>query len=388
MKAIILKEHYQRLRNSPEKLNIYGFVRENENVVNILQVEKAELAYPPKIGDLRDKEESLPLLVTNHGRLELYYRKPNGLTPLEFEVIDLEDSFKRTPFPKKLLNKLNSSCVLIFGLGSGGGRLATCLARDNLGAFKLVDPDRFSIENLRRHECDLSDLGRYKVHGVKERIQRISPSSTVTCYPFDPFQEGGINELFQGVDLVIGATDRTEVQLQINNQAGKRRVPAVFGGCYEEARGGEVLFTLPEEEETPCLECLRGTIEQPEKLGSIDYSTAQSPEDYEGEPGLYSAISLVTDIEEQVALALLLREEGAKLSQLIRDKPNWLLIGGALAQDFYLFKRPFHITYARFKPHPRCSTCNPSSLSDEGKRRIEEDQGKREEIPEKLKGFL
>lgn len=306
---------------------------------------------------------------------------------MELKVVDVEDSFSRTPFPEEFLNKLAKSSVLIFGLGSGGGRLSTCLARDNVGAFKLVDPKRFSIENLRRHESDLSDLGRYKVHAVKERIHRISPSSAVTCFPFDPFENGGLNELFQDVDLVIGATDRTEVQLQINKEAWKRGVPAVFGGCYEEARGGEVLFTLPEEK-TPCLECLRGSIQQPEKLGSIDYSTAQGPEDYEGEPGLYAAISLITDIEEQVAMALLLREEKSKLSKLLQRNANLLLIGGALAQGFYLFKRPFHVTFARFKRDPECSTCHPRNLAKDDKKWVKKDQAQREEIPEELKEFI
>ena len=119
--------------------------------------------------------------------------------------------------------------------------------------------------------------------------------------------------------------DKRAVQLLIDEFTQKLKIPAVFGGCYEEALGGEVFFTLPDEQ-MPCLACLRGGMQQPEQRGNIDYSTATGPEDYQGQPGLHAMVDFVTCTEILICLAILLREiPNSQLAQWIDPKQNFLL---------------------------------------------------------------
>jgi hypothetical protein len=135
-------------------------------------------------------------------------------------------------------------------------------------------------------------------------------------------------------------------------------IPCVFGGCYEEARGGEVFFTLPNER-MPCLACLRAGLAQPQTHNQIDYSTATGPEDYEGQPGLHAAVDLVTCVEIQICLGILLRNSPtSQLARLIRPEYNFLLIGGALGTGFYRFKKPFDIFFQPLRgPRKTCPVC-------------------------------
>jgi molybdopterin/thiamine biosynthesis adenylyltransferase len=187
-----------------------------------------------------------------------------------------------------------------------------------------------------------------------------NPEASVDLYPLDLFSPNSpvsVEQALEGTNLVIGATDKVDVQLAINAAAWISGIPAVFGGCYESARGGEVLFTLPGEG-TPCLACLRSGLNPPERDGPFDYSAAASAQDYQGEPGLSAAVDLITAVEAQVALAVLLRETSSALAGLVHPRLNYLLIGGALGAGYYRFSRPFQIFYQPLSgPRPDCPVC-------------------------------
>lgn len=280
--------------------------------------------------------------------------------------VSAAELYARTPFSPEALARLGQACVAIFGLGSGGSKLALDLAKAGVGRFRLVDPARLEARHVSRHQASLKDVGRWKVEAVAEILLGHNPLATVDCYPLDPFDaecEVEPESLLQGADLAIGATDRTSAQLHLNALAWRLGVPAVFGGCYEAARGGEVLFTLPGEK-TPCLACLRAGLPPPEREGPFDYSAALGPEDFRGEPGLGAAVDLVTDVETQIALGLLLRGSDSALQQLVSPQRNFLLVGGALAAGFYRFKRPFHVFWQPLVgPRPGCPVCAGAALA-------------------------
>jgi len=340
-----------------------------EEIINILHIGHEHPSLP-KIGMMVEnmhsiKSEVQVVGISGNKNVSFFVKICNEWTSTELQLVDSKDTFKRTPFSPKLLYTLKSSSVLIFGCGSGGSRLAIGLARAGIGELKLADIDRFSIENCSRHECDLLDLHRYKSDAVKERVLKINPFIKVISYHIDIFKsgnEGILNEAFENVSLVIGSTDNTSVQLAINHEAWQRKIPALFGGCYEEAKGGEVFYVL-QDKETSCLECLRGGLKQP-KRGKIDYSRARDEQDYKGEPGLHAAINFITDIEEQFAIALLLRNEDCQLAKLIEPQRNYILIGGALAEGFYIFQKPFQIIRPLIKGQRKdCRCCQNKPLS-------------------------
>lgn len=296
---------------------------------------------------------------------------PNGVGIWHSAVsnISLNDLFSRTPFSGLILENLRNSRVVIFGGGSGGGEIAVRLAQAGVGNICLSDPKLLEVHNCARHVGSLLDVGRSKVEVIAEQVLLHNPQVVVETYDLDLFHPDSpvaAEEVLQGADLIIAATDKTDVQLAVNTLTWRLGIPTLFGGCYEGARGGEVLFTLPGEG-TPCLSCLRGGLAQPEHQGPFDYSAAEHPEDFQGEPGLSAAISQITNVEVQIALGILLRGTNSPLGSLIYPQYNYLLIGSALAAGFYRFRRPFHIFWQPLSgPRPGCDVCGAIAGEDDG----------------------
>ena len=196
-------------------------------------------------------------------------------------------------------------------------------------------------------------------------------ASKVQTYPENVFAGSweDIAPIFPS-DLVVAATDRTAIQLQINEVTQKMKIPCVFGGCYEEALGGEVLYTLPDQA-TPCLACLRAGVKQPIQNPEIDYSTTQAAEDYQGQPGLHAAVDFVTCVEVHICLAILLQGvETSRLQELIDPRFNFLLIGGALAAGFYRFRKPFDIFFQPLNgPRSSCLVCQIQHAQQQNNRK-------------------
>lgn len=286
---------------------------------------------------------------------------PGGGIRLHAETaVSKQDLYSRLPFSGAEMDKLAKSDVAIFGLGAGGVLLALRFAQAGVGRLRLIDPSTLQVHNLIRHMGVVEDVGRPKALIAGEFALRHNPTLEVDVYPFDPFApeaESEIGLIVAGADLIVAATDKVGVQLSINAAAWEMGIPAVFGGCYESAKGGEVLFTLPGEG-TPCLACLRSGLAAPEQPGVFDYSTARNAEDFQGEPGFAAAVDLVTNVEAQIALGVLLRGTGSQLASFIDPHMNFLLIGGLLGAGFYRFKRPFHIFWQPLAgPRPGCPVC-------------------------------
>ena len=95
------------------------------------------------------------------------------------------DRFERTELllGKEAILKLNSSRVIIFGVGGVGGYVAEALARCGVGTIDLVDMDKVSKTNINRQIIALEDtIGKYKVDVMKDRILKINPNCNVNSY--------------------------------------------------------------------------------------------------------------------------------------------------------------------------------------------------------------
>ena len=76
-------------------------------------------------------------------------------------------------------NWMDEQCAVICGCGSVGSCIALQLARSGVGRFVLVDTDCMEIHNVCRHQCNLTDVGRYKVDAVADRIYQINPQAQI-----------------------------------------------------------------------------------------------------------------------------------------------------------------------------------------------------------------
>lgn len=76
-----------------------------------------------------------------------------------------------------------NSCVIVCGLGGGGGVLAELLIRSGLGNIVLVDGDIYEESNLNRQlGCTESSIGKYKVDVMKERLLSINRNINISTY--------------------------------------------------------------------------------------------------------------------------------------------------------------------------------------------------------------
>ena len=75
--------------------------------------------------------------------------------------------------------------VLIAGCGSGGGSVALQLVMSGIRNFTLLDRDVLGPENVIRHVCGRSFIGRRKVDALAEVLKDRNPSVNIKTIQAD-----------------------------------------------------------------------------------------------------------------------------------------------------------------------------------------------------------
>lgn len=147
--------------------------------------------------------------------------------------------------------------ILVVGVGAGSYAVEKLL-RLCPQAIRICDFDSVEMSNLARTAYTVKDAvaKRLKVDALAMRAAEINPWVEVRPYAtsltrMSRFQ---LDEMFDGVDLVIGGTDMLEAQALTNQEAVRRGIPAVYIGIHAGAQGGRVIWYLPEK--TPCYRCV------------------------------------------------------------------------------------------------------------------------------------
>ena len=150
--------------------------------------------------------------------------------------------------------------VIILGCGSVGSLVAVQLAKSGVGNFLLVDNDIVEYHNLCRHQCGISDVGRYKTDALKERILDINAAAKVKCEVStvemlrkEVFDKYCIKEK----TIIVGCADNRESDVYANSIAVMYKVPFISIGFWERAFAGEIFYYLPEKN-MPCYKCALG----------------------------------------------------------------------------------------------------------------------------------
>ncbi len=150
-------------------------------------------------------------------------------------VFIMNEQFSRTAlmFGAEAVEKLNKSCVCVFGLGGVGGHLAEALARAGIGRLYLVDNDTVSESDLNRQLISTrSTLGMKKTDAAKERILSIVPQCEVICSDLFFLPESEFYD-FSEFDYVADAIDTVSAKLEICQRAkasGTKIISAMGAG--------------------------------------------------------------------------------------------------------------------------------------------------------------
>lgn len=124
--------------------------------------------------------------------------------------------------------KLQSSRVIVFGVGGVGGYVVEALVRSGLGEITIVDNDVVSESNINRQIIALhSTVGRPKVEVMKERILDINPECKVNALQTFFLPENADDFDFSKYHYVVDAIDTVTAKIEIIRRAKEAGVPVI-----------------------------------------------------------------------------------------------------------------------------------------------------------------
>jgi molybdopterin-synthase adenylyltransferase len=225
--------------------------------------------------------------------------------------------------------KLAAARVAIVGCGATGSALAALLARAGVGTLRIIDRDYVEPSNLQRQslfdERDAVD-SLPKAIAAAKKIAAFNSAVSVDSRVEDLVPEN-IEQLLEGIGLILDGTDNFETRYLINDYAVNHSVPWVYSaavGSY-----GVTLNVVPGQ--TACMACIfpdspRGMVETCETSGILN-----------------SAVNLVASIAATEAMKIIVA--GAEASELRRT---------LLSFDVWTNERA---EISAGQPRPGCRAC-------------------------------
>lgn len=144
--------------------------------------------------------------------------------------------------------------VALVGVGALGTVIANRLVRAGVGELRLIDRDFVEESNLQRQMLfDERDAAERlpKAVAATRKLRLFNPE--IKFIPFvDDLHPGTVEDMIQGVDLILDGTDNMETRFLLNDVSIKHRIPWIYGGVIQ-SRG---VTTTIVPGKTPCFRCL------------------------------------------------------------------------------------------------------------------------------------
>ncbi|MHA2248084.1 MAG: HesA/MoeB/ThiF family protein [Candidatus Hodarchaeales archaeon] len=198
--------------------------------------------------------------------------------------------------------KIRQARILVVGVGGLGTFSSLLLAEIGVGYLRIVDRDIVESTNLHRTPLYTTiDLDRAKVEVAADRLKQLNPLMTIDTHACH-IGSANINDLLEGIDIVIDALDNFETRRIINRACIQKGIPFIF--CGVSARSGNItVFDL--KKKSPCFSCLYHGINDSE-LESCDVT------------GIHPALlAILTGIQVHEAVEILLKGESSLNGSLL-----------------------------------------------------------------------
>lgn len=150
--------------------------------------------------------------------------------------------------------KILASRVAVVGIGALGSVSANLLARAGVGRLRLIDRDFLELNNLQRQVLfDEEDVRENlpKAVAAERKLQKINSEIQIEAAPSDLNPET-VDELLEGIDLVVDGTDNFETRFLVNDYSLREGIPWIYGAAV----GTEGLTYVILPGEGSCLRCL------------------------------------------------------------------------------------------------------------------------------------
>jgi len=202
-----------------------------------------------------------------------------------------------------------------------------------VGHLIIADHDHVELSNLNRQLVHSeASLGDPKVVSASQRLSQLN--STVQITPVQvKIDQGSIDGLLEGVDLIVDGCDNYPTRQVINRAALRHDLPWVFGGVM--GFDGMISSFVPGS--SVCFECI---LQDPDTLKPETIKSGNPPPNN----GILGATAgMIASIQAMEAVKLLLAIGTPLTNRLLR-------ISGL----------DMRITTAALTPNPDCWACSPS----------------------------
>lgn len=117
---------------------------------------------------------------------------------------------------KDKFSKLQTTNVLVVGIGGVGGYALEALARSGIINISIIDYDKIEITNLNRQIISSNDnIGLNKVDVAKERVLKINPDLKIAIFNENLTKDNIDSILKNKYDYVIDACDTIDTKVLI-----------------------------------------------------------------------------------------------------------------------------------------------------------------------------
>jgi len=201
------------------------------------------------------------------------------------------------PISTRGQRRIESARALLVGCGALGGHIAQSLVRAGIGELRLVDRDTVEETNLPRQVLFTEVQARLALPKALASVESLAPigARTVLVPRVAHLDARLLDELGEGVDLVLDGTDNLETRYLLNDWCVARGVPWVYGGVV--GASGLVLPVRPGA--GACLACAFPTPPPAGTLPTCETAGVIQP-----------AVALVAALQAACALRLLVDPEG------------------------------------------------------------------------------
>lgn len=260
--------------------------------------------------------------------------------------------------------------VFIAGCGSGGGSVALQLVMSGIRNFTLLDRDVLGPENVIRHVCGRSFIGRKKVDALSEVLRDRNSSVNVNKIEADILSYPEIEAVIKQSDVVVLATDNEPSRYRVNEICVQNNVPFVVGRVFTRGIGGEVFSYRPQS--GACLACLESFLQRTDfrdGIKEIDLVSEEEREKMYGmeiseikdSPGLAIDISFIASFHSRFVLDAVARRltDRPKYLELIDE--NYLVWGN---RPVHPFKKHFQLQRIKLDAQEGCAVCSMRSAAN------------------------
>ena len=126
------------------------------------------------------------------------------------------------------MQQITQTRVILFGVGGVGSWCAEALVRTGIGNLTIVDPDCICASNINRQlPATTSTIGKPKVEALRQRLQDISPNTSVTAIQRTFNTETAESFNLDSYDYIIDAIDMVSSKLKLIEYANNHNIQII-----------------------------------------------------------------------------------------------------------------------------------------------------------------